>query len=259
MTITESPVVPAPRSSHRLTTSKAMVEAIELEMDRDPSVFYLGEDVGPYGGIFSSTTGLQEKFGAVPGHRHPDLRDRVHRPGHRRRRRGHAPDRRAHVRRLHGRLPRPDLQPHGQDPLRVGRQRQGADGAHDRRRRRVLRRGAALAVPVGHVRAPARHEGRRAQQPVRRQGTDDLGDPGRQPGRLHVPQGRHGPALDGQEPSVDRRRSRRELHRADRQGQGRAARHRRQRCDAVAVGPSRPGRRRVVGRPGHRRRGDRPP
>src|SRR2546430_1318718 len=64
MTITESPVVPAPRGGHRLTTAKAMVEAIELEMERDPSVFYLGEDVGPYGGIFSSTTGLQEKFGA---------------------------------------------------------------------------------------------------------------------------------------------------------------------------------------------------
>src|SRR6478609_9524141 len=63
MTITESPVVPAPRGSHRVTTAKAMVEAIELEMERDPSVFYLGEDVGPYGGIFSSTAGLQEKFG----------------------------------------------------------------------------------------------------------------------------------------------------------------------------------------------------
>ena len=63
MTITELPVAPAPHSSHRLTTSKAMVEAIELEMDRDPSVFYLGEDVGAYGGIFSSTTGLLDKFG----------------------------------------------------------------------------------------------------------------------------------------------------------------------------------------------------
>src|SRR6476620_6682480 len=63
MTITESPVAPTPHGSHRLTTAKAMVEAIELEMERDPSVFYLGEDVGPYGGIFSSTTGLQERFG----------------------------------------------------------------------------------------------------------------------------------------------------------------------------------------------------
>ena len=63
MTITELPVAPAPQASHRLTTARAMVEAIELEMERDPSVFYLGEDVGPYGGIFGSTTGLQEKFG----------------------------------------------------------------------------------------------------------------------------------------------------------------------------------------------------
>jgi pyruvate dehydrogenase E1 component beta subunit len=63
MTITESPTAPAPRTSRRLTTSKAMVEAIALEMERDPSVFYMGEDVGAYGGIFSSTTGLLERFG----------------------------------------------------------------------------------------------------------------------------------------------------------------------------------------------------
>ncbi|MGH3333767.1 MAG: alpha-ketoacid dehydrogenase subunit beta, partial [Nocardioidaceae bacterium] len=49
--------------TRRLTTSKAMVEAIAQEMDRDQSVFYMGEDVGAYGGIFSSTTGLLERFG----------------------------------------------------------------------------------------------------------------------------------------------------------------------------------------------------
>jgi acetoin:2,6-dichlorophenolindophenol oxidoreductase subunit beta len=32
-------------------------------MERDPSVFVLGEDVGKYGGIFGSTQGLYEKFG----------------------------------------------------------------------------------------------------------------------------------------------------------------------------------------------------
>lgn len=56
MTITEVP-------TRRLTTSKAMVEAIAQEMQRDPSVFYMGEDVGAYGGIFSSTTGLLDQFG----------------------------------------------------------------------------------------------------------------------------------------------------------------------------------------------------
>ena len=63
MTVTEATDVPAPRGSHRLTTSRAMVEAIELEMTSDPSVIYLGEDVGAYGGIFGSTAGLLEKFG----------------------------------------------------------------------------------------------------------------------------------------------------------------------------------------------------
>jgi pyruvate/2-oxoglutarate/acetoin dehydrogenase E1 component len=58
MTITQ-----APHATRRLTTSKAMVEAIAQEMERDPSVFYLGEDVGAYGGIFSSTTGLLDRFG----------------------------------------------------------------------------------------------------------------------------------------------------------------------------------------------------
>jgi pyruvate dehydrogenase E1 component beta subunit len=64
MTVIDTPAPPEIRGSHRLTTAKAMVEAIELEMQRDPSVIYLGEDVGAYGGIFSSTAGLLETFGA---------------------------------------------------------------------------------------------------------------------------------------------------------------------------------------------------
>ncbi|MFB4204360.1 Acetoin:2,6-dichlorophenolindophenol oxidoreductase subunit beta [wastewater metagenome] len=46
-----------------LTGSRAMVEAIAQEMRVDPTVFVMGEDVGPYGGIFSSTTGLLDEFG----------------------------------------------------------------------------------------------------------------------------------------------------------------------------------------------------
>ncbi|TQM58503.1 alpha-ketoacid dehydrogenase subunit beta [Humibacillus xanthopallidus] len=63
MTITDTPTAPAPQASRRLTTSKAMVEAIAQEMERDPAVVYLGEDVGAYGGIFSSTTDLLARFG----------------------------------------------------------------------------------------------------------------------------------------------------------------------------------------------------
>ena len=46
-----------------------MVEAIRAalfeEMERDPRVFVLGEDVGPRGGVFGVTQGLYERFGAA--------------------------------------------------------------------------------------------------------------------------------------------------------------------------------------------------
>ncbi|MCL4421684.1 MAG: alpha-ketoacid dehydrogenase subunit beta [Actinobacteria bacterium] len=63
MVVTESTVEAGLGGTHRLTTARAMVEAIEIEMRRDASVFYLGEDVGAYGGIFGSTTGLLDEFG----------------------------------------------------------------------------------------------------------------------------------------------------------------------------------------------------
>jgi len=46
-----------------LTMSRAMVEAIAAEMREDDEVFYMGEDVADYGGIFDSTEGLREEFG----------------------------------------------------------------------------------------------------------------------------------------------------------------------------------------------------
>jgi pyruvate/2-oxoglutarate/acetoin dehydrogenase E1 component len=46
-----------------LTMSGAMVDAIATEMREDEEVFYMGEDVADYGGIFDSTEGLREEFG----------------------------------------------------------------------------------------------------------------------------------------------------------------------------------------------------
>jgi pyruvate/2-oxoglutarate/acetoin dehydrogenase E1 component len=46
-----------------LTTSKAIAEGIAQEMERDKTVFVMGEDVGVYGGIFGATEGLLAKFG----------------------------------------------------------------------------------------------------------------------------------------------------------------------------------------------------
>ena len=43
----------------------AIREALVEEMRRDPKVFVLGEDVGPYGGAFGATQGLYEEFGEM--------------------------------------------------------------------------------------------------------------------------------------------------------------------------------------------------
>lgn len=46
-----------------LTMSRAMVESIAHEMRDNEEVFYMGEDVADYGGIFDSTQGLLDEFG----------------------------------------------------------------------------------------------------------------------------------------------------------------------------------------------------
>jgi len=51
-------------SGRKLTTQKAIAEAIALEMRADDSVFVMGEDIGTYGGIFGATEGLLDEFGA---------------------------------------------------------------------------------------------------------------------------------------------------------------------------------------------------
>src|SRR6266571_7692286 len=42
----------------------AITQAMAEEMERDPRVFLLGEDVGVYGGAFKTSAGLIERFGA---------------------------------------------------------------------------------------------------------------------------------------------------------------------------------------------------
>lgn len=51
-------------TERKLTIAKAMSEAIAQEMERDDRVLVMGEDIGPLGGVFGTTTGLYEKFGA---------------------------------------------------------------------------------------------------------------------------------------------------------------------------------------------------
>jgi pyruvate/2-oxoglutarate/acetoin dehydrogenase E1 component len=47
----------------QLTYRDAVARAITQEMERDPSVVFLGEDVGGAGGVFKATVGLLERFG----------------------------------------------------------------------------------------------------------------------------------------------------------------------------------------------------
>lgn len=42
---------------------EAVNDALHVEMERDPAVLVMGEDVGRLGGVFRATAGLQERFG----------------------------------------------------------------------------------------------------------------------------------------------------------------------------------------------------
>ncbi len=58
-------VLPAgARTMAEITYLEAIREALFEEMERDPNVFCLGEDIGGFGGAFKVTEGLQAKYGA---------------------------------------------------------------------------------------------------------------------------------------------------------------------------------------------------
>lgn len=58
-------VEPAEPSTREMTYLAAITEALREEMQRDPNVLVMGEDVaGPFGGAFKATKGLSEEFGS---------------------------------------------------------------------------------------------------------------------------------------------------------------------------------------------------
>ncbi|MCW5619958.1 MAG: alpha-ketoacid dehydrogenase subunit beta [Burkholderiales bacterium] len=50
-------------AARKLTMAQAIAEAIGQEMERDSTVFVMGEDIAKYGGIFGATGGLLDRFG----------------------------------------------------------------------------------------------------------------------------------------------------------------------------------------------------
>ncbi len=49
--------------SRTVTFIDAITEAMREEMERDETVYLIGEDIGIYGGVFKATKGLQKQFG----------------------------------------------------------------------------------------------------------------------------------------------------------------------------------------------------
>lgn len=47
----------------RITMREAISQALMEEMDRDPAVFILGEEVGVWGGTYAVTKGFYDKYG----------------------------------------------------------------------------------------------------------------------------------------------------------------------------------------------------
>src|ERR1700704_3039047 len=52
-----------PERGGQATLVEAIRQGIWEEMERDPTVFVIGEDVGAYGGAFKVTDGLIDEFG----------------------------------------------------------------------------------------------------------------------------------------------------------------------------------------------------
>lgn len=51
------------KNDRLLTIARAMAESIEQEMEADPRVFVMGEDIAELGGVYGNTRGLLDKFG----------------------------------------------------------------------------------------------------------------------------------------------------------------------------------------------------
>ena len=154
------------------TYVEAIRQGIWEEMERDESVFVLGEDVGIYGGAFKVTDGMLEHFGErrvvdTPISESGNCRRRDRRGAD-----GHAADRGNAVRRLHLLRLRPDHELRGQVPLSLGRG--GPDRDPRAERRRHSRRTVSFAESGNVFRAHAGTEGGVPVDRLRRQGPDQV-------------------------------------------------------------------------------------
>lgn len=64
MALTSTPESKVEATTRQIFMSQALHEAIDEEMDRDPNVFVMGEEVGIWGGAYAVTAGLLDKWGS---------------------------------------------------------------------------------------------------------------------------------------------------------------------------------------------------
>ena len=115
--------MPTKADTGGVTYLEAIGAAMMSEMEADPDVFLIGEDVGQFGGAFKVTKGFLEKFGPRRVVDTPIAETGIHRTGRGRGARRPAPDRRVPVRRLHLVCVRPHHQRDGTAPLPHRRRR----------------------------------------------------------------------------------------------------------------------------------------
>ena len=61
----QAPAPAQPPAAKTITMIEAITQALHEEMERDPRIFLIGEDIASYGGVFKATKGLYEKFGPM--------------------------------------------------------------------------------------------------------------------------------------------------------------------------------------------------
>ena len=174
--------MPTEADTGGVTYLEAIGAAMMSEMEADPDVFLIGEDVGQFGGAFKVTKGFLEKFGPRRVVDTPIAETGIHRSGSRRGARRAAPDRRVPVRRLHLVRVRPHHQRDGAAPLPHRRRDAGDDASAVRCA--TAGRPHALAERRVLLRARPRIEDRHARLPAGRGGSADQRDQGQQPGPL---------------------------------------------------------------------------
>ena len=160
-----------------VTYLEAIRQGLLEEMERDPDVFLMGEDIGAYGGAFKVTEGLMARFGEGRVIDTPHQRDRVRRRRRRRRAHGDAAGLRDAVHRLH--LLRLQL-PHQLRRHRALSRLPAVPHGRARTERGLrARRAVPFAESRGRVPAHARPQDRLPGHGERREGAAEVRDPRR--------------------------------------------------------------------------------